>query len=79
MFKAMVAALVERPDEGNNGGALDQHRKEISQPTPMGQQHMSLVKADPNAFYADTLFFDKLPARVRCSRSRACGTVIPLV
>lgn len=66
VFKAMVAALVERPEEVDAGGALDKnHEGESSQFVPMDQPHLSLVKADPDAFYSDTAFFAKPPARVR--------------
>lgn len=74
MFKAMVAALVERPEEINAGGALDNHHEEeSSQFVPMDQPHLPLVKADPNAFYSDTAFFAKPPTRVRFGRTTLQG------
>lgn len=78
VFKAMVEALVERPEEADAGDALDQHHEEESshQVVP-ADQHLSLVEADTNAFYGDTAFFAKLPARVRFGRTRAFGTIVP--
>lgn len=71
MFKAMVAALVKRPEEVDAEGALNEHHEEGSPPfVPMDRPHLSLVNADPNAFYSDTAFFAKPPPRVSISRNR---------
>lgn len=71
MFKAMVAALVKWPEEVDAEGALDKHHEEESPPfVPKDRPHLSLVDADPNAFYSDTAFFAKPPARVSFGRNR---------
>lgn len=72
LFEEMAAVLVGVAEEINAASASNsdimedgrQTTKTAATETKDRDQQTSLLTADPNAFYANSAFFDRLPARV---------------
>lgn len=76
LFEAMAVALVKGPEEASVAGTTpESHEQEQTKRDKLCHtdlEHVSLIKADPNAFYGDAACFDHFAARVRFGENPAC-------